>query len=106
MLMLLLMLMLLGSTDWTRTSNPPVNSRMLCQLSYGGWRVTAMFESERPRECRGPDLNWGHPDFQSSALPTELPRPKATAGIEPAMRVLQTLALPLGDVAGSGEGGI
>ena len=23
-----------GSSGWTRTSNPPVNSRMLCQLSY------------------------------------------------------------------------
>ncbi len=25
-----------GSSDWTRTSNPAINSRMLCQLSYGG----------------------------------------------------------------------
>ena len=24
------------SPDWTRTSNRPINSRMLCQLSYGG----------------------------------------------------------------------
>src|SRR5437016_1251142 len=24
------------SPDWTRTSNPSVNSRMLCQLSYRG----------------------------------------------------------------------
>ena len=24
------------SPDWTRTSNPAINSRMLCQLSYGG----------------------------------------------------------------------
>ena len=23
-----------GSSGWTRTNNPPVNSRMLCQLSY------------------------------------------------------------------------
>ncbi len=28
-----------------------------------------------PLRCRGPELNWGHLDFQSSALPTELPRP-------------------------------
>ena len=28
-----------------------------------------------PPVCRGPELNWGHLDFQSSALPTELPRP-------------------------------
>jgi hypothetical protein len=26
----------LCSSDWTRTSNPAINSRMLCQLSYGG----------------------------------------------------------------------
>ena len=26
----------LGSPDWTRTKNLPVNSRLLCQLSYGG----------------------------------------------------------------------
>ncbi len=26
----------LCSPDWTRTSNRPINSRMLCQLSYGG----------------------------------------------------------------------
>jgi hypothetical protein len=25
-----------SSPDWTRTSNPSINSRMLCQLSYGG----------------------------------------------------------------------
>lgn len=25
-----------GSSGWTRTSNPPVNSRMLCQLRYRG----------------------------------------------------------------------
>ena len=29
--------------------------------------------------CRGPDLNWGHMDFQSIALPTELPRQKTDA---------------------------
>ena len=25
-----------SSRDWTRTSNLPVNSRLLCQLSYAG----------------------------------------------------------------------
>ena len=25
-----------GSRDWTRTNNLPVNSRLLCQLSYAG----------------------------------------------------------------------
>ena len=29
--------------------------------------------------CRGPDLNWGHADFQSAALPTELPRRRYNA---------------------------
>ena len=24
------------SSGWTRTNNPAINSRMLCQLSYGG----------------------------------------------------------------------
>jgi len=28
-----------SSPDWTRTSNPSINSRMLCQLSYGGLRM-------------------------------------------------------------------
>ncbi len=27
-------------------------------------------------KCRGPESNWGHADFQSAALPTELPRRK------------------------------
>jgi hypothetical protein len=28
----------------------------------------------RPSWCRSPESNWGHRDFQSRALPTELPR--------------------------------
>ncbi len=32
------------SPDWTRTSNPSINSRMLCQLSYGGM-LFALFPS-------------------------------------------------------------
>ena len=31
------------------------------------------------RSCQDPDLNWGHGDFQSPALPTELSRPVAYA---------------------------
>ena len=26
------------------------------------------------KKCQDPDLNWGHEDLQSTALPTELPR--------------------------------
>ncbi len=32
-------LVLFGSLGWTRTSNPSVNSRMLCRLSYQGVSV-------------------------------------------------------------------
>src|SRR6266705_2474121 len=33
-----------SSPGWTRTNNPPVNSRMLCQLSYRG---------RQPPDCTG-----------------------------------------------------
>ena len=37
--------------------------------------------------CRDPELNWGHEDFQSSALPTELSRRflAEPTGLEPAI---------------------
>jgi hypothetical protein len=31
-----------SSPGWTRTNNPPVNSRMLCQLSYRGTVCSAV----------------------------------------------------------------
>lgn len=34
-----------GSSDWTRTSNHSINSRVLCQLSYGG--MSALGRSPR-----------------------------------------------------------
>lgn len=34
-----------GSSDWTRTSNHSINSRVLCQLSYGG--ISAIGRSPR-----------------------------------------------------------
>ena len=34
-----------GSRTWTRTRNPAINSRMLCQLSYAG---SASEEYQRP----------------------------------------------------------
>src|SRR6476619_5976697 len=37
-----------SSPGWTRTNNPPVNSRMLCQLSYRG--------RQRPDCSRAPGL--------------------------------------------------
>ena len=33
--------------------------------------------------CRGPESNWGHADFQSAALPTELPRHRVSQLLEP-----------------------
>lgn len=49
------------SPDWTRTSNPSINSRMLCQLSYGGMfmvmfsspqRVITLLELFQPRKSK------------------------------------------------------
>ena len=46
-----------SSSDWTRTSNPAINSRMLCQLSYGGpsgvRMVTTRWRSELYRTGPG-----------------------------------------------------
>src|SRR4051812_30135954 len=36
-----------GSPGWTRTNNPPVNSRMLCQLSYRGSLLSDRHHSNR-----------------------------------------------------------
>jgi hypothetical protein len=47
----------LYSPGWTRTNNPPVNSRMLCQLSYRGSAAEFGFgmvpEGSRPEPCGG-----------------------------------------------------
>ena len=40
-----------SSPAWTRTKNPPVNSRMLCQLSYRGmWLTSGAGLSDRQEE--------------------------------------------------------
>ena len=44
------------SPDWTRTSNPPINSRMLCQLSYGG-PLSALGKASR--RLLGLSHRWG-----------------------------------------------
>src|SRR6478752_414156 len=36
-----------GSPGWTRTNNPPINSRMLCQLSYRGSRPQTLATRRR-----------------------------------------------------------
>ena len=45
----------------SRLPIPPLRPGWICRLLLMGW-------------CRGPESNWGHADFQSAALPTELPR--------------------------------
>ncbi len=58
-----------GAEDGTRTRDPHLGKVMLYQLSH--------FRSMSPtleEWCRGPGSNWRHRDFQSRALPTELPR--------------------------------
>ena len=45
-----------SSRGWTRTNNPPVNSRMLCQLSYAG----------RPADCSG--AGRGHASSRIASL--------------------------------------
>src|SRR5215207_5611417 len=53
-----------SSPGWTRTNNPPVNSRMLCQLSYrgtrsGGRMIATPRRTEGLRQLRDcvPDLD-------------------------------------------------
>lgn len=37
-----------SSPNWTRTNNPSINSRMLCQLSYGGSLDVPAEDSKAP----------------------------------------------------------
>ena len=53
-----------GAGDWTRTHNLLITNQLLCQLSYTGVYVW----------CLGAESNHRQADFQSAALPTELPR--------------------------------
>jgi uncharacterized protein YjbI with pentapeptide repeats len=41
-----------GSPDWTRTSNPLINSQMLCQLSYRGPLAALERLADHPSACR------------------------------------------------------
>jgi 2-polyprenyl-6-methoxyphenol hydroxylase-like FAD-dependent oxidoreductase len=59
-----------GAEDGTRTRDPHLGKVMLYQLSHFRSEIVHL-----ERWCRGPGSNWRHRDFQSRALPTELPRP-------------------------------
>ena len=43
-----------GSPVWTRTKNLPVNSRLLCQLSYGGPPVLTTGTTVQDAAVRAP----------------------------------------------------
>ena len=53
-----------GAGDWNRTRNLLITNQLLCQLSY----------TSDETWCLGAESNHRHRDFQSLALPTELPR--------------------------------
>ena len=55
-----------GAGDWNRTHNLLITSQLLCQLSY-----TSKFLK---KWCLRAESNHRQRDFQSLALPTELPR--------------------------------
>ena len=55
-----------GAGDWNRTRNLLITNQLLCQLSYTSKRQVFW--------CLGVESNRRHMDFQSTALPTELPR--------------------------------
>ena len=55
----------IGAGDRNRTNNLLITNQLLCLLSY-----TSVFSCW----CLGADSNHRHRDFQSLALPTELPR--------------------------------
>ena len=65
-----------GAGDGTRTRNLLITNQLLCQLSYTSQQIW----------CLRVDLNHRHRDFQSLALPAELPRQRKMAtrrGLEP-----------------------
>ena len=63
-----------GAGDGTRTRNLLITNQLLCQLSYTSVK----------NWCLRTESNCRHRDFQSLALPTELPRQMATwKGLEP-----------------------
>jgi hypothetical protein len=45
-----------GSPTWTRTKNLPINSRLLCQLSYRGLRASPGNTSKGPLPPKNPRL--------------------------------------------------
>ena len=59
----------LGADDEARTRYLHLGKVALYRMSYA--RMTRL---ESDEWCLRPESNWRHADFQSAALPTELPR--------------------------------
>ena len=62
-----------------RSRNRELGCQLGCQSPKTGLisvfpKRTMLFIFSKLRWCRGPESNWRHHDFQSCALPTELPR--------------------------------
>ena len=69
------------SPGWTRTSNPSVNSRMLCQLSYRGLL-------SRDAVCRGPRDDSSARAARLANMPPPAHAPASEAGWNPSHRRL------------------
>ncbi len=70
-----------GAGERNRTINLLITNQLLCLLSY-----TSMQQNRAVYKwCLGAELNHRHGDFQSPALPTELPRRNLATrrGLEP-----------------------
>ena len=67
-----------GAGDGTRTRNLLITNQLLCQLSYTSKHCNGIW-------CLRVESNHRHRDFQSLALPAELPRQKLATrrGLEP-----------------------
>ena len=70
----------IGADEWNRTLNLLITSQLLCQLSYASviraraGKCMIHKTAVHKKWCLGAESNHRHGDFQSPALPTELPR--------------------------------
>ena len=104
-----------GSSDWTRTSNPAINSRMLCQLSYGGPSRTRWYRARRRRypTRSGPRAaGWGNAvrrevDHEDAVVPAGYGRgvrPRDQGGSRALRAAVEGLPPGGGQPAGAGGG--
>src|SRR6266576_450222 len=78
---------MLSSPGWTRTNNPPVNSRMLCQLSYRGTVLSGRIVAAPARCFRSRDAGRPSASREGGVRAHGLLRTdshKVTTGLQPA----------------------